>query len=94
LVGYEVFNVTTVDIGNGETFLFSMLYNPNTQRFVTSFRGTVGNTELMIEVLESIIPVQYTIHNIENAWVDNYFQSRYVNFMRSTLIDLLHKAVV
>jgi len=50
-----------------------MLYNPNTQRFVTSFRGTVGNTELMVEVLESIIPVAYTIHNVSNAWVDNYF---------------------
>jgi len=74
--------------------LFSMLYNPDTQRFVTSFRGTVGNTELMIEVLESIVPVAYSIHDIPNALVDNYFQSRYVSYMRSTLIELLHQAVV
>jgi len=64
-----------------------MLYNDNTQRFVTSFRGTLGNIELGIETMNSIIPVEYTLHNVPNAWVDNYFNERYNNYMRPIVIQ-------
>jgi len=61
LPGYEIFFATQVNVTGDETFLFSMVVNHDTQRFVTSFRGTVGNTELAIEVLMSIVPVKFTI---------------------------------
>jgi len=64
-----------------------MVVNHQTQRFVTSFRGTVGNTELAIEVLMSIVPVKFTIQNIENGWVDNYFQVRYLGALRELVVD-------
>jgi len=66
-----------------------MLYNPNTERFVTSFRGTLGDIQLVIESLDSIIPVTYTLHNIKGAKIDGYFNDRYIDHMRPVLIPKL-----
>jgi len=43
--------------------------------------------------MESIIPVEYTIHNIPNGWIDGYFQDRYVGELRSLVIQQLQIAV-
>jgi len=66
-----------------------MLYNLNIERFVTSFRGTLGNIELGIESMNSIVPVEYTLHDIPNAWIDGYFNDRYADHMRPVLIPKL-----
>jgi len=83
LPNYNFFFVTDVAVSSDseETFSFSMLYNEVTKRFVTSFRGTKGYTELAIEILDSVVPVPYTIHNITNAWIDSYFQVRYTGML-------------
>jgi len=94
LVGYSVFYVVEVAVLKNETFSFSMLYNSAKSRFVVSFRGTQGNIELAIETMESIVPVEYSIHDVPNAWIDNYFQKQYVGELRNLLITQLQNALV
>jgi hypothetical protein len=81
LPDYDYYFVVEVAVSADETFSFSQLVNKKTKRLVTSFRGTKGLTELGVEILSSIVPVPYTIHDIEGGWVDNYFQQRYVGML-------------
>jgi predicted lipase len=53
----------------------------------------MGNWELIIESLDSVIPEQYELHDINDAWVDSYFNDRYNEYLRPTVIEYLTKAV-
>jgi len=93
LSGYTPFFATIIDVlPNMENFSFAMLVNEDQQRFVTSFRGTVGNVEAVIEVLESLEPTIYSLHSIPGALVDSYFYVRYVEVLRPIIITYLLKA--
>jgi len=43
--------------------------------------------------LNSIIPVEYTLHNVPDAWIDDYFYARYVDHIRPVVIAQLQNAV-
>jgi hypothetical protein len=91
LGGYQAFFSQDFPISLVETISFSMIYNPNSRKFVTSFRGAVGALQILIEVTRSG-SVPYTLTNIPGAVALEYFYTNYVNVLRSTMIDQLRRA--
>jgi len=59
-----------------------------------TFRGTNTGSQLIIESLQSVVPVLYTLHNIPNALVDQYFQDTYASSLRVDVMRELSKATV
>jgi len=68
-----------------------MILNPNTQRFVTSFRGTFTHWQLLLEGIEGGA-TSYTLSNVPNALADYYFYTNYVNQLRQEFIANLQSA--
>jgi hypothetical protein len=91
LPGYKPFFSQDFPLSLVETISFSMIYNPNSRRFVTTFRGAVGALQILIEVTRSGA-VPYTLTNIPGAVALDYFYTNYVNVLRATLFDQLRNA--
>ena len=76
-----------------ETLSFSMLYSATEKRVIIAFRGTVGSYELDLEnQMDDGIP--YTLHDVPNAIVQDYFETRYATILRPVLAEQLIKARV
>jgi len=91
LTGYESFFAQMINVSSKESFVFALLQNPSTKKFVTAFRGTVGNFELLLEVLEGN-PVPYELTPIPGALVQNYFYNHYISYIRSNITAKLQEA--
>jgi len=71
--GYKFFFDAEFEISWNHSVRFDAFFNDEQQRVVFAFRGTSTNMQLIIESLQSVIPVPYTLHNISNAYVNKYF---------------------
>jgi len=92
LTGYEFFYSYNYTIDNDQTVQFIMIYNPSSKRFVTAFQGTKGITQLIEEILQSM-PVNYTMHNIPNAQLEEYFGNYYTQYLRTNFLIQIQAAI-
>lgn len=91
LTGYQAYYTHVFDVTSSETLSFSMIYNPSTKRFVTSFRGTAGTAELLLEIAEGGA-LKYALSSLPGAYADDYFYTHYANNLRDAFIDNIKKA--
>jgi hypothetical protein len=91
LKGYKSYFSQVFNVADGQTLSFSMIYNPSTQRFITTFRGTITDMQLLLEALKGGA-VSYTIYNVKNGLVDNYFYTNYVRTIRKVFLQKLKEA--
>jgi len=91
LPGYKYFYAQWFSVSSLETFSFALVYNPSEKKFLTSYRGTVGNLQLLLEVLEGG-SVPYALTNIPGALADDYFYNRYVKYLRPIVVAQLQAA--
>jgi len=91
LAGYQPFYTEKHVVGYGQTFSVSMIVNPSTKKFVTAYRGTEGNIQLLLEILQGG-SVKYKLTDIPGADVDNYFYNSYVKHLRTKITAKLKEA--
>ena len=91
LTGYQPFFAQMVNVSSQESFVFALLQDPSEKKLVTAYRGTVGNFELLLEVLQGD-PVPYNLTDIPGALVDDYFYNHYITYIRSLVIEQLQEA--
>jgi len=92
LPGYSLHHQYTAVHNVQESFSYTMLVNPSAQKFVVSFRGTRGVSQLMQQFLHSKA-VSYLLHEVPNAVVTEYFYSNYIQFIRENFLNLFKDAV-
>ena len=91
LAGYQFYYGVNKQVLPNEYLSFTMIVNPSAQKFITSFRGTVGSVQLLLEILEGTAE-PYTLHNISNALVMTYFNKHYTTNLRTDFITSFNKA--
>jgi len=69
-----------------------MLYNPTSQRFITAFEGTRAFPQLIHELVTSIA-IPYTLHDIPDSHILDYFGTYYTGDLRSQFLDSLQNAI-
>ena len=92
LPGYQYFTSLTVPINSYETLQYIMIHNSNTKRFIISFEGTTGTTQLVHEIIDAT-SIKYTLHDIANAQIDTYFGTFYVSHVRNNFFSDLKNAI-
>ena len=89
---YRTFFTRTYKGPLGMTYSFSMFHNPSKKLFATAFRGTVGATQLTVEILKTY-GKKYDLHNIPgNPLVQAFFYDTYKNVFRKDLLENIRKA--
>ncbi len=68
-----------------------MIQNPEKKRFVTTYRGTVGKTQMILEFIEGD-PVPYQLADIPGALADDYFYTHYISYLKPLMNSLLKQA--
>jgi len=91
LGGYQYYFSQQFKCDNLANLAFSMIFNPSSKRFVTTFRGTNSLQELIGEVKEGGA-MGYSLEHIANALVDDYFFEHYVNYMKDTFLQKIQEA--
>jgi len=91
LTGYQVYYAEVIKVASNQNFTFAMIQNPEKKRFVTTYRGTVGSFQLLLEVLEGD-PVPYELADIPGALADDYFYTHYISYLQPLMIPLLKQA--
>jgi hypothetical protein len=91
LTGYQPFYSNVFQVSEGQTLSFTMIVNPSTQRFVTSFRGTFTSWQLILELLEGGA-TDYTLQSVPDAIADYYFYNHYTSSLRATFVQNLQSA--
>jgi len=91
LTGYSIYYTEVIKVSNKQNFTFAMIHNPEKKRFITTYRGTVGNFQLLLEVLQGD-PVPYGLADIPGALADDYFYSHYISYLQPLVIPLLKQA--
>jgi hypothetical protein len=92
LPGYKYFYAEVFNVSSLEAFSFALIYNPSEKKFITTYRGTVGNVQLFLEILEGN-SVPYSLSNIPGAVADEYFYSHYVKYLRPIVVPQLQAAI-
>mmetsp|Transcript_62761 Transcript_62761/g.73012 ORF Transcript_62761/g.73012 Transcript_62761/m.73012 type:complete len:315 (+) Transcript_62761:25-969(+) len=92
--GYSVYFSKIYDQGDSTSVSFSMFYNKAKKLFVTSFRQTISDKQVLKEFL-GIYGTAYTLHsNLQgNPAVFHYFYDKYTNVLRADVITNLKKAL-
>jgi hypothetical protein len=91
LAGYQHFYSNVFQVSKDETLSFSMIYNTNLKKVISTFRGTAGSYQLFMEILQGGAS-GYKLSSIPNAMADDYFYNHYVNNIRETFIPKLEEA--
>jgi len=91
LTQYQVYFTQQFDVSTVESLAFTLLINPSTKRFVTSFRGSIGTVELIMEALQRK-GVSYNLTNIPGALIDEYFYTHYVSYLRQEFSNQIKAA--
>ena len=92
LSGYKLHHRFEANSSASESYSYSMLVNPSARRFVVTFRGTKGVTQLLQEFLHSKA-VSYQLHNISNAVATEYFYINYVKYVRNDFMARFKNAI-
>jgi len=92
LTGYHYYTAFTASVSLDEALQFIMIHNPTSKRFITAFQGTTKKTQLIQETLQSY-PVNYTLHDVPEAQMYDYFGSYYVSTLRTPFLEGLKKAI-
>ena len=91
LTSYQHYYSGVFNLSLKETISFSMIYNPSSNKFITSFRGTVGKLELLTEILQGGA-MAYGLSEIPNALVDSFFYQNYIDVLRPVFIEKIQDA--
>jgi len=92
LVGYVHFYSNVFQVTKDETLSFSMIYNQNLKKFISTFRGTAGSYQLFMEILDGGAS-GYKLEGLPGAMADHYFLTHYVDNIRETFITKLGEAM-
>jgi len=92
LTDYKYYYTQVFWVAHDETLAFSMIYNPSARKFITTFRGTVGKTQLFLEILEGNA-MKYHLADIPGAFADRYFYDHYLSVLRPVFMPNIEQAI-
>lgn len=89
--GYQFVTQSTYNISAYQSVSYSMFVNTEDNVFITAFRGTHGLDQLIHEFIESKA-VTYSLNNVSNAVVAEYFLVNYQDYLRDNFLANIKSA--